>query len=175
MDTFDCIASKLDVREYTSEKKVPKEIKLKTLEAARLTGSGNNTQHWRFLLIQDRVDLKKLADDSTTGKFVESADYAVIVLTNPALGYHMIDAGRAVQDMQLAAWNYGVASRLFTGMNKEALKKDFRIPENMDPTITVAFGYPKKKITGKRKKRNPLSEVAYIDTFGNKFDHGGLT
>jgi nitroreductase len=175
MDTFEAIKSRLDVKEYLPLKKVPAEVKLKTLEAGRLTGSGNNTQHWRFILLQEKEGLKKLAQDSTTGKFVENCNYAVIVLTDPKLAYHMIDAGRAVQSMQLAAWNYGVASRVFTGVNKEALRKDFGIPEEMNITIIVGFGYPKKKITGKNRIRSPLSEVASVDRFGNKFEESKLT
>jgi hypothetical protein len=49
MDAFEAIRSKLDFREF-STKDVPQEIKLKVLEAARLTGTGLNTQHWRFIL-----------------------------------------------------------------------------------------------------------------------------
>ena len=43
MDAFECVATKLDIREFSS-KEVPREIKLKVLEAARLTGTGLNTQ-----------------------------------------------------------------------------------------------------------------------------------
>ncbi|MHB8566916.1 MAG: nitroreductase family protein [Nitrososphaerales archaeon] len=174
MDTFESIVSKIDVKEYIPEKKVQAEVKLKTLEAGRLSGSGNNTQHWRFLMLQKREDIKKLAEDSTSGKWVENCNYAIVVLTDPSLSYHMIDAGRAVQAMQLAAWNYGVASRIFTGVDKQKLRKDFGIPDKMDPTIMAGFGYPKKKITGKRKKRNDLSDVAHVGMYGNKFDQSKL-
>jgi nitroreductase len=47
MDAFDCIKTKLDIREFRPEE-VPAEIKQKVFEAARLTGTGLNTQHWRF-------------------------------------------------------------------------------------------------------------------------------
>jgi len=52
MDTFECISTKFEVREF-NEKQVPSEIKMKILEAARLTGSGLNTQHWRFIVLED--------------------------------------------------------------------------------------------------------------------------
>jgi len=53
MDAFECVATKLDIRAFSS-KEVPREIKLKVLEAARLTGTGLNTQHWRFILIENK-------------------------------------------------------------------------------------------------------------------------
>ena len=164
LDAYDALVTKLDVREFTS-KNVPADVKLKILEAARLSGSGMNVQHWRFVLVQGRDRLETLASDSTTGKWVEGSDFAVIVLTDPKYGFHLIDAGRALTSMQIAAWNFGVASRIFTGVNREALEKDFGIPKDMSPSVIVGFGYPTRKISGK-KKRSPLSEVAFLDRFG---------
>ena len=128
MDAFECIATKLDIRQFSSQD-ISAEIKSKILEAARLTGSGLNTQHWRFIVIEEKKNLKKLAEDSTSGGWISGANFAVIVLTNPRHKFHMIDAGRVVQDMQLTAWNYGVASCLFTGVQDEKLRKDFGIPK----------------------------------------------
>lgn len=169
MDAYESILTKLDVREFDS-KKVPAEVKLKVLEAARATGSGMNVQSWRFILVQGRERLKKLAQDSTTGQWVEHANFAVIILTNPKGGFHIIDAGRATQDMQLAAWNYGVVSCVFTGFNLEALRKDFSIPKELAPSIIIGFGYPAEKISGKKKNRKPLTELAYLDQFGKTLD-----
>ena len=164
MDTVDCIATKLDVREF-SPRHVPGSVKLKVLEAARLTGSGTNRQHWRFVLVQERAGLEKLAGDSATGKWVGGSDFAIIVLTDPTLPYHAIDAGRALQDMQLAAWNFGVASCLYMGVKTKELRADFRIPDDLNPTAVLGFGYPMRKISG-RKSRLPLPQVAFQGTYG---------
>jgi len=174
MDTFDAIATKLDVREYAADRKVPSDVKLKVLEAGRLTGSGMNSQHWRFILVNGKDSLKQLAKDSTTGQWVANCDFAVIVLTDPKLGFHLIDAGRVIQDMQLAAWNYGVASRVFTGISIENLRKDFDIPKQLEPTIVAGFGYPSRNITGKKKNRSALEEVAFLEKFGNELDPNKL-
>jgi nitroreductase len=166
MDAFECIATKLDIREFSLQN-ISAEIKSKILEAARLTGSGLNTQHWRFVVIEESNNLKKLAEDSTTGGWVSGANFAVIVLTNPRYKFHMIDAGRVVQDMQLAAWNYGVASCLFTGVQDEKLRSDFGIPKDLNPTIIVGFGFSAKQISGKTKNRMPLDELVYYEKYGN--------
>ena len=173
MDAYECVATKLEVREF-EPRNVPADVKLKVLEAARLTGSGMNNQHWRFILVQGRDHLKRLAEDSTTGGWVAQANFAVIVLTNPKFGFHMLDAGRAAQDMQIAAWNFGVGSCLFTGLNLETLRKDFGIPKDLSPSVVVGFGYPAKKLTGKRKNRKPLSELAYLSNYDNRLEPGKL-
>ncbi len=172
MDVIDTVATKLDVREF-AKKKVPANVKSQVLEAARLTQSGNNTQHWRFILIQDPANLKTLAKDSKWGKWVEKADFAVIVLIDPTLGFHLIDAGRVVQDMELTAWASGVTSCVFTGLDEGASQRDFKIPKNLTPSIVVGFGYPVKKLLGK-KNRKPLSELAFLERFGNKFAPANL-
>ena len=166
MDAFECIATKLEVREFSTQQ-VPSEIRSKILEAARLTGTGMNTQHWRFILVEKKDNLKKLAEDSTSGSWVAGANFAVIVLTNPQYGFHLIDTGRVLQNMQLTAWNQGVGSGLFTGIREDKLRGDFAIPKDLSPSVTIGFGYPARKLTGKRKNRLPIRELVYYEKYGN--------
>jgi nitroreductase len=165
MDVFDGIATKLDVREF-SPQDVPSETRQNILEAARMTGTGLNTQHWRFILVEGRDRLKKLAGDSTSGMWVAGANLAIIVLTNPKYNFHLIDAGRVAQNMQLAAWNRGVASGLFTGVREKELRSDFGIPKELNATIVVGFGYPARKLTGRKKDRVPIGELVYYGKYG---------
>src|SRR5262245_44214704 len=154
MEVLDGIATKLDVREFSS-RLVPAEIKKSVLEAARMSGTGLNTQHWRFILVEGKENLEKLAEDSTSGGWVIGADFAIIILTNPKYNFHLIDAGRVAQNMQLAAWSRGVISGLFTGMRESELRRDFRIPTELYIAMVLGFGYPTKKLAG-RKSRVPL-------------------
>ena len=161
MDTFECIKTKLDVREFSAED-VPVEVRSKVLEAARLSGTGLNTQHWRFILVENKQNLKTLAEDSTSGSWVRGANFAIIVLTNPEYNFHLIDAGRVAQNMQLAAWNDKVGSGLFTGIREEKI----RIPDELSPTIIVGFGYLARELTGKRKDRIPIEKLVYYGKYG---------
>ena len=94
-------------------------------------------------------------------------NFAILVLTNPKYNFHLFDAGRVVQDMELAAWNHGVASRVFTGFDREKMTRDFNLPGELNITVAVGFGYPAKKLLG-RKKRAPIGELASLDRFGQK-------
>ena len=168
MDAYDCIVTKLEVREFDESSLVPSEIRLKILEAARLTGSSLNTQPWRFIVVQNQENLKKLAEDSTSGKWISGANFAIIIITNPYFRFHLIDAGKVVQNMQLAARNFGVGSALFTGIDEQKIRDDFALPIDYKPVIVVGFGYPKKKITGKSKKKNrlPMNELVSFEEYG---------
>ena len=171
MDTLEAIRTKLDVREF-AQRRVGDEVKRKVLEAARMTGSSRNTQHWRFILVQDPIGIVVLASDSPTGSWVWGSDFAVIVSIDPSVPGSIIDAGRVAQDMQLAAWNEGVASGVYTGIRKGELRRDFGIPDPLDPAIVVGFGYPRRRLLG-RKNRKPLSDIAFLEKYGN--DLGPLT
>src|SRR6476620_5987654 len=166
MDAFECIATKLEVRKFASHS-VPSEIRLNVLEAARLTGTVLNTQHWRFILVDTIAKLKKLAEDSTSGTWIRGANFAVIILINPRYNFHLIDAGRVLQSVQLAGWNYGVGSGLFTGIIEERLRSDFGIPKELSPTVIVGFGYPANKLTGKKKNRMSLDKLVSYERYGH--------
>ena len=164
MDAFECLATKLDIRDF-SQIEVPGDIKLKVLEAARLTGTGLNTQHWRFILVENKENLKRLANDSTSGNWVANCNFAIIILTNPKYHFHLIDAGRVIQSMQLAAWNYAVGSGIFTGIKEDKFRKDFGIPPEMNISAAIGLGYPIKKLAGKRKDRIPLRVLVHNEKY----------
>lgn len=165
MNTQDCIATKLDIREFSKEN-VPSNMISTILNSARYSGSGLNTQHWRFIVIKEKNNLKKLSEDSTSGQWIVGANFAIIILTDPKYGFHLLDAGRVIQNMQLSAWDNGVGSGIYTGIKDEKMRKDFKIPPNLNISAVVGFGFPKKSIPGK-KNRKPLTELMYNEVYGN--------
>jgi nitroreductase len=166
MNTQDCIATKLDIREF-SKAIIPSNIISAILASARYSGSGLNTQHWRFIVIKKHDNLKKLSEDSTSGQWIVGANFAIIILTDPKYGFHLLDAGRVIQNMQLSAWDNGVGSGIYTGIRDDKMRNDFKIPANLSISAVVGFGLPKKPITGKRKNRKPLNELAFNESYGN--------
>lgn len=105
---------------------------------------------------------------------MEDAPLAIIVLIDPSQPDNYLDAGRVAQNMQLAAWSHGIGSGLFTIMKEDAVRKDFKISKKMDVATVVVFGFPERKISGKRKNRKPLSEIIYLDEYGRGFDSKSL-
>lgn len=164
MNATEAVKTKLDVREF-ARRPVSAGVKRAVLEAARLTQSEMNSQHWKFILVQDAKNLSRLALDSTTGSWVSKSAFAIVVCTDPTRRYHLIDAGRAVQDMQIAAWDQGVASGLYTGVRPGGMSRDFGIPEGLTVTTVVAFGYPVRRLVG-RKSRKPIAEIAFLERYG---------
>jgi len=167
MDTYEAIVTKLDVRDF-ADKRVDAMTKTKILQAARFTGSSMNTQHWRFILVQDKKNLATLAQDSTTGEWVKNADFAIVINVDPKIPGSNVDGGRVLQDMELAAWNFGVVSRLYTGFREPELRRDFGIPQELRPVAVLGFGYPVKAIKGK-KNRKALEELVSLEKYGSPY------
>jgi len=168
MDLNEAIERRLEVREYADEP-VDDAVERAVLEAARLAPSGRNAQHWRFLLVDDPADVRELAALSTTGSWVADAAFAVVVCTDPSYLFADIDAGRAVTHMQFAAFDAGVGSCIYTGFDESGMREFLAIPEALDVTAVVGFGYPAGRGRG-RKRREPVSAVAFRGRFGRPLD-----
>lgn len=165
MDVSEAIRTRLEIREYADEP-VDDDTKRRILDAARLAPSGKNLQHWAFVLVDDEEALVELADQSPSGGWVSGADFAVVVLTDPSYPYHEIDAGRAVTHMQLEAWNRGVGSCIYTGIQNE--RDLLGHPEALTATLVAAFGYPTRPIDTfvGEKDRAPLTELVHHGRYG---------
>jgi nitroreductase len=61
---------------------VPEEHILEMLEAARLAPSGGNSQPWRFLVVTDTEEKKKLRQVSVEQEFVETAPVVFVCATD---------------------------------------------------------------------------------------------
>jgi len=169
MDVLEAIETRIEVRSYRDEP-VDRDTRRAILNAGRLAPSGRNLQHWRFVLVADDDRLDGLAERSPTGGWVADAAFAVVVCTDPSYEYHDIDAGRAVTHMQLAAWEQGIGSCLYT-VDTVAAREFLAVPEDYDLSLVAAFGYPEREVQG-FKDRKPLEQVAFSERFGERIELG---
>jgi nitroreductase len=161
MEVTRALETRIEVRRY-AENPVAEETKRAILEAARGAPSGKNRQHWRFVLVEAQDDLDHLAALSTTGGWIDGADFAVVVLTNPAYEYHEIDAGRAITHMQLAAWDRHVGSCIYTGFDEAGMRDFLEVPADLAVTAVVGFGQPKFEIDALEGQKDRASLSALV-------------
>ena len=165
-EVFEAVRTVLAVREF-ADRPLPDEVARRIVEAAHLTASAGNGQPWHFILVRDREGLHKLGSLVRTGPYNASAAAAVIVAyakKNRDIG--ISDGSRAIQAMMLAAWGEGVASN-WTGFagGLDNVREEFGLPDSYEVLAVVPFGYPKRKVIG-RKKRKPINEVVSVERFG---------
>lgn len=166
MDTYLAIASRRDERRYRSEP-LPEAVVERILDAGRLAGSARNQQPWTFLVPQSRAVVERLAE----GVYVPSNVLSAALVVGIAVRGHgpvSFDAGRAAQNMLLAAWNEGVASCPNGIANESVAREALGLAEDEKLVIVLSFGLPERPRSveerdasewSARANRRPLDEV----------------
>jgi nitroreductase len=142
VDTFLAIASRRDQRRYRPEP-LPAEVVMRILDAGRLSGSGSNRQPWTFLVVESRARIEELARGVfAPGNVLGAGLVVAIVVTGK--GPVSFDAGRAAQNMLLAAWNEGIASCPNGLADRDAVRAALALAEDESPAIVLTFGVPER-------------------------------
>lgn len=169
MDVHTAIRTRRAVRKFTDQA-VPEEVVLDIVNAGRLAGSAKNMQPWKFILVRDRSALVWLSECGTYAGHLAGAAFAVAVLTfDPAQRWSiMFDAGRAVQNMVLEAWQHGIGTVMATIYEPERARELLQFPEDWHIRVAVSFGYPAEDTTARpprKEGRQQLAEVLRWDTW----------
>ena len=167
MDVYQCIRSRRTVRDYKPDP-IPEELLHRILQAARWAPSSSNTQKWSFIVIQDRETLAALGKIATQGPFIAQAPLAIAVVMDDA-PRPQLDAGRALQQMELMAWSEGVGM-CFVGVREadqqKAVKELLKIPEGMELITLLPFGYRAESSQGAGTPRRAMDEIIHWESFG---------
>jgi nitroreductase len=149
MEAYQCIVSKRDTRTYTDQP-IDDDALRKVLQAGRMAGSSKNTQPVRLVVTRDTEWLKEIA---TCGQFTQPllAARAGIAVCCPPDGSDF-DAGRAAQNMMVAAWNDGLATCPTSVHDQPCAREKLRLPQDVDDepsgrrgwrvVVIIALGYP---------------------------------
>jgi nitroreductase len=163
------IASKREVREY-ADREIQADVRRRILDAGRLAGSGQNRQLRRFVVVEDEDLRKTLAESVYAPGNIRGAAFVVAIVSR-GRGPVAFDAGRAAQNMMLAAWNEGVGSCPNGMQDPDAVGALLGVGEDERPTIVLTFGYPARSRDpeslsadewSRRANRKPLDDLVEI-------------
>ena len=140
METFLAITSRREVREYRADP-IPDEVVRAILEAGRVSGSGRNTQPWRFFVVESGELLAALTPTVSRPSNIAGAPLLIAIAVR-RLPRGVFDGGRAAQSMMLAGWDAGVGScpNGFTDALRAA--ELLGVDADHDLLIGLTFGYP---------------------------------
>jgi nitroreductase len=156
MDSFLAIVSRREVRRYDG-RPLPDDAVRRILDAGRLAGSSRNRQARRFVLVRSRT--QEVADAVYVPGNVLGAALVVAVVTF-GKGPLAFDAGRAAQNMMLAAWNEGIGSCPNGVADADAMRRALGIGEGEQVAIVLTFGYPLRPISPERRPPGRWIEAA---------------
>ena len=166
MDTFLAVASRREVREYAG-RPIPADTEQRILEAGRISGSSQNRQPWRFLVVESPSLRARLADAVYVPANVRAAALVVVIAVG-GRGPTAFDAGRAAQNMMLTAWNDQIGSCPNGMPDPEAVARLLDLEDGERPVVVLTFGYPARTRDPQRQaatewieraNRKPFDEV----------------
>jgi nitroreductase len=139
VDVYLTIVSKREVRAY-ADRPLPDDALRRLLEAGRLAGSSRNRQARRFVVLRDGA-LARAAEAVWSPGNVSGAAVAVAIVIR-GKGPTGFDAGRAAQNMMLAAWGDGIGSCPNGIADPEALAAVLGHADDEQVATVLSFGYP---------------------------------
>ena len=174
MDTQRAIITKRDTRAF-AETAVPEEVLTRILQAARMAGSAKNAQPVRLVVLRDQARKGELAKCGRFTPHVVASPVVIAIVLVPELGVvgapftifrGPFDAGRAAQNIMLAAWNDGLGSCPASMHDAEAAAAVLGLPEGHVVANLIALGYPAGKDSNSGgRPRLPLEDFVYQEVW----------
>jgi nitroreductase len=163
MDAYLAIVSRREVRDYDG-RPLPEDAVRRILDAGRLAGSSRNREQRRFVVLSDRAAVA--AAVYNPGNVRGAALVVAIVVSGK--GPLALDAGRAAQNMLLAAHAEGIGSCPNGIADAEAMAAAVGVAEGEQVATVLTFGYPARPSDPERRTadewiaradRKPFDEV----------------
>jgi nitroreductase len=139
MDAYEAIVSKRDTREYEPQPISDQHLR-RIVQAARMAGSSKDEQPIRLLLLSERSEKDAIA---ACGDFAEHLPGSPLVVIVVRLGNSRpFDAGRAAQNMMVAAHADGIASCPVGIQHDDCARQTLGLPADATVAMAITFGYP---------------------------------
>ena len=161
MEFADGIKGRRSIRKF-QDKKVPREVIEEIVEMARFAPSWKNSQTARYIVIDNKETIDRLATDDCVMNFSKNVNTlsgapAVVLLTvvegkagfepdgsfSTAKGdrWEMFDAGIAAQTFCLAAYEKGVGTVIMGIFDEKKIAEIVHIPEGEKIAAVIPMGY----------------------------------
>jgi nitroreductase len=164
VDAYLAIASKREVRSY-ADRALADDSARRILDAGRIAGSSRNRQPWRFLVLGEKTPAAAETVHNPSNVRGAALVVAIVVRGKGPLAF---DAGRAAQNMMLAAWNEGIGSSPNGVADHDALSRLLGLADDERAVILLSFGSPARPVDPARRSaeewieradRKPFDEV----------------
>jgi nitroreductase len=169
------IKSLRSVRQF-SGRQIRDDVLLDILDAGRWTGSAKNTQPWDLIVVKSRENLVALAKCGRFAGHLAGATLAIALVMRGDDVATLLDEGRLMQNLMLAAWAHGVGSciaSIYPADNQQRARELLGIPNDRHLLTMLSVGYPAGPEALRLpanaqipRGRRPLSEVVSWERFG---------
>jgi nitroreductase len=141
--TYRTIVTKRDTRAFTDQP-VPEETVRRIVQAGRMAGSSKNTQPCRFVIIDDPAQKAAIAAAGDFAAWLPAAPLAIAVILTDLGTRQEFDAGRAAQNMMVAAWAEDIGSCPVSIHHVDQGREALGLPEGWRVSVVLGMGYRAK-------------------------------
>jgi len=149
------------------------------LHMATYSFSAGNVQEWEFIVVEDDIEKKKLAEAALKQKHVMDAPTNIVVCANLGkislkyglrgeLAYSLEDTFAAASLIVLTANAMGLGSDMVRAFDEEVVKGILGLPDNIRPVVIIPVGYPAEDAEKEGPKKIPFEELTHVNRYGNK-------
>ena len=164
MQTKECIRKRRSIRGYNNSE-IEYSVIEKLVEDATLAPSGMNRQPWKFLIVEDKEKIEKIASFSESqGNWIKTAKYLLFVFLDKAVSYNeerdLMAIGAAIENFMLSACDEGIGTCWLGGIlsyTEEILKITEFNDESCALKAILTIG--KFDDNGASPNRKPLADV----------------
>jgi nitroreductase len=165
METWDAIRARRNVRSYSRDP-IPDSDLDRIAEAGWRAPSASNRQHWDFVIVTDRDQLRELSTVWQGARHIASATAAIalIVPEPPDERTKLIDQydlGQATTAMTIAATDLGIGTGHSSVGDQEKARAILGVPDDHIVSYLLGIGYPADRPLKPILKpdRRPFAEV----------------
>lgn len=168
MEIIEGIQTRRSVRKF-QDKAVPHDVLEQIIAAAAYAPSWKNTQISRYIAIEGRETIDKLAEQYApfNARTLSTAPLLIAqtcvtkrsgyerdgsFTTDRGAGWEMYDCGIAAQTFCLAAHEAGLGTVILGIFDRPALEKHLHVPEGQELVALIAVGYPDQEPAAPRRK-----------------------
>ena len=165
MQTWDAIRARRNVRTYLTDPVSDADLD-RIAEAAWRAPSASNRQHWDFIIVTDREQLRALSTVWRGAGHIAGAAAAIALVVprtdddrTRLIDYY--DLGQATYAMAVAAADLGLGTGHSSVGDQDQARKILGVPGDHDVAFLLGVGYPADRPLRPIAKpnRRPLSEV----------------
>lgn len=151
MNCYEAATSRRTIRKF-SQKPIEREMLERYINAARLAPSAANMQPLKYCIVDAPAPLSAVFDAVKWAAYIapkgnpaenERPTAFIMVLADTTIkssGYEL-DAGAAIQNILLSAWEDGIGSCWMGAIDRDAIRKILSIPEQLLIVSAIALGY----------------------------------
>ena len=168
MSIYQAVIARRTVRDYT-DRPVEEETVRRLLQAGRMAPSSSDSQPWHFVVVRERETIDKLGEIATQGPFLAGAPLVIAVCVVGDAPRGQLDAGRAIQQMEIVAWGEGMGT-CFVGVRDPEQQRQVKallgIPDDVELVTLLPFGYRQEGFRRRGVRRKEMSTIAHRERFG---------